>query len=105
MLEDVLSEAVEVYNRYREPMASATLLESSARRFRVRFEGPFCTTCCRDDYVDDLRYELDDLGVPAEATTVEAIERTGLERYEASFTVTQPALATDPEGRDLEDPD
>ena len=87
MFESTLSEAVERYNRYREPMASATLLEASARRFRVRFEGPFCTTCCRDDYVDDLRYELDALGVPAEAITVETLEQTGLERYEATFAV------------------
>lgn len=87
MLETVLSRAIETYNRYREPMASATLLETTDRRFRVRFDGPFCTTCCRDDYVDDLRYELDEFGVPADATTVERIERTGLERYEATFLV------------------
>ncbi|WP_255190587.1 hypothetical protein [Natronobeatus ordinarius] len=87
MLEDTLSRAIDVYNRYREPMVSATLLETAGRRFRVRFAGPFCTTCCRDDYVDDLRYELDEFGVPAEAITVERLEQTGFERYEATFSV------------------
>ncbi len=87
MLEDSLRTAVETYNRYREPMATATLLEYSSRRFRVRFEGPFCTTCCRDDYFDDLRYELEEQGVPLEAVDVESIARTGLERFDVTFVV------------------
>lgn len=87
VLEERLRTAVETYNRYREPMASATVVECSSRRFRVRFEGPFCTTCCRDDYFDDLRYELEEHGVPAASIGVDGIERTGREAFEVTFTV------------------
>ncbi|WIV66836.1 hypothetical protein [Natrialbaceae archaeon AArc-T1-2] len=93
VLEQRLRDAVETYNRYREPMARATVLERSGRRFRVEFEGPFCTTCCRDDYVDDLRYELDEHGVSADAVTIEEVERVGLETYEATMTVAEPAVS------------
>lgn len=86
-----LAEAIEAYNTYRSPMATATLLEQEDDWFRVRFEGPFCTTCCRDDYFEDLIYELHDLGVNIAPITVTAIEHTALETFIVEFAVTHDA--------------
>ena len=92
MLETTLPRAIETYNRYRGSVAQATVLETSSGAFRVRFEGSFCTTCCRDDYFDDLRYELTEHGVPVEAVEIEEIARTGRERFEVTFGVDRSTL-------------
>ncbi|MHC3438792.1 hypothetical protein ACYJ1Y_12010 [Natrialbaceae archaeon A-gly3] len=95
MLETTLPAAIETYNRYRGSVAQATALDVSPAGFRVQFEGSFCTTCCRDDYFDDLRYELAEHGVPVAAVEVEDIERTGRERFEVTFGVDRSKLEGD----------
>ena len=92
VLETTLLAAIETYNRYRGSVAQATVLETLPETFRVRFEGSFCTTCCRDDYFDDLRYELTEHGVPLEAVEIEEIARTGRERFEVIFGVDRSKL-------------
>lgn len=82
-----LPRAVETYNEYRSHVATADLLAVDADGFRVRFEGPFCTTCCRDDYFEDLVYELDALGVDIDPVSVTGIEQTGLETFVVDFAV------------------
>lgn len=89
----VLHDAIETYNEYRSPMATAALAERGGDWFRVRFEGPFCTTCCRDDYFEDLIYELDEPGVDISPVTVTAIEQTGLETFVVDFAVAPDAEA------------
>ena len=95
MLETALPRAIETYNRYRGSVARATVLDTAPETFRVGFEGSFCTTCCRDDYFDDLRYELAEHGVAVEAIEIEGIERTGRERFEVTFGVDRSALEGD----------
>lgn len=90
---EVLHDVIETYNEYRSPMATAELVERGGDWFRVRFMGPFCTTCCRDDYFEDLIYELDEFGVDISPVTVTAIERTGLETFVVDFTVAPEAEA------------
>lgn len=89
-VDETLGEAVRTYNEYRSPMATAELVERESEGFRVRFEGPFCTTCCRDDYFEDLIYELDALGVDIEPIEVTAIEQTGLETFRVDFATRAP---------------
>lgn len=88
VVNEVLNEVIETYNEYRNPMATAELVTRGGSWFRVRFEGPFCTTCCRDDYFEDLIYELDELGVDISPVSVTAIEQTGLETFVVDFAVT-----------------
>lgn len=95
MIDERLRTAVETYNEYRSPMATAIVLNAGDREFRVRFEGPFHRSCCRDDYVDDLRYELDAVGVPADAIDVRLLERTGLDAFVATFAVDDGAVGGD----------
>lgn len=84
---DALATAIETYNEYRSPMATADLVGRDVSGFRVRFEGPFCRTCCRDDYFEDLVYELDELGVDIGPIAVERIEQTGATTFLVDFVV------------------
>lgn len=96
-LGEAFRRAVAAYNAYRSPRATATVDDRRPREWRVRFEGSFHRSCCRDDYFDDLRYELDEQGVPAEAVDVGPIERLDRETFVVTFAVDPRALATSAE--------
>ena len=58
-LKDVVSGAIQVYNKYRSPEAKATLVELKNDEFVVDFEGSFCESCGVRDYIEDLIYEFE----------------------------------------------
>lgn len=62
----MLAKAVEMYNRYRGSEARAKVLRIDGDRVYVKIEGSFCATCGVNDWVDDFRYVLEDLGIEAE---------------------------------------
>ena len=86
----VLTEAIETYNEYRSPMATATLVESSDASFVVRFEGPFCRMCCDYDYFEDLIYELAAFDVDPSRVAVDEITYAGGETYFVTFAASVP---------------
>lgn len=81
----VLTQAIETYNEYRSPMATATLVESTDAYFVVRFEGPFCRMCCDYDYFEDLLYELAAFDVDPSSVAVDEISYAGDETYVVTF--------------------
>lgn len=91
----VCAHAVDTYNEYRSPMATAELLEHSQTRFVVRFTGPFSTTCCRDDYFADLIYELHELGVDTSCIAVDRIDRRGRETFVVTYGISSPSDSLD----------
>lgn len=56
------------YNKYREPEAKAEILSINEEENEVliKIVGSFCRTCGVDDWIDDFRYVLEDLGAKAE---------------------------------------
>jgi len=62
--------AIKRYNRYRGAESKATLLSLRGDTAIVAFEGEFCATCGINDWVEDLRYVIEDLGGQAELVTV-----------------------------------
>ncbi len=62
--------AIRRYNRYRGAESQAKLLKIMGDTVIVAFEGSFCETCGINDWVDDLRYVIEDLGGEAELVTV-----------------------------------
>lgn len=62
-LRRIIEDAVKEYNRYRSPEATAEILEFRAGLLKVRITGSFCETCGINDWVDDLRYVLEDHGL------------------------------------------
>lgn len=83
----MLDDAIREYNSYRSPMATATLVSQTTDRFTVRFTGPFSTTCCRDDYFEDLIYELTEFGVDRSQLTVDTIHHEGLETFVIDYAI------------------
>ncbi len=62
-LEKMVVEAINIYNRYRSPEATAELLEYSDGCIKVVFHGSFCNTCGVRDWVEDFKYVLEDIGI------------------------------------------
>jgi len=60
-LNDLVSRAIEVYNRYRSPEATAKLVEVEKDGFIIEFEGPFCISCGVRDYFEDFICELENV--------------------------------------------
>lgn len=79
-----ISEAIDEYNRYRSPEAIAEIIDYKDNELIVRFTGSFCFTCGINDWIEDLKYVLEDHGVEAEIT--EIIEESETSRV-AKFRV------------------
>ena len=58
-LNDLVSRAIEVYNRYRSPEATAKLVEVEKDGFIIEFEGPFCISCGVRDCFEGFIHELE----------------------------------------------
>ena len=58
-LKDLVLRAIEVYNKYRSPEATAKLVEVEKDGFIIDFEGSFCMSCGVRDYFGDFIYELE----------------------------------------------
>lgn len=81
-----LTDAIRTYNEYRSPMANASLVDSTAETFTVRFEGPFCRMCCDYDYFEDLVYELLAVGVDIHPIEIADITYDGDERFVVQYS-------------------
>ena len=57
-IEEAISKAIDRYNHYRSPEATAKLVKVGNGEFIVDFEGPFCKSCGIYDFFEDLIYEL-----------------------------------------------
>jgi len=60
-LNDLVLRAIEVFNRYRSPEATAKLVGVEKDGFIIEFEGPFCMSCGVNDYFEDFIYELENV--------------------------------------------
>ena len=70
-LRHVLPKAVEIYNRYRGSEAVCRIVSGGDDHAILRFEGHFCLTCGVFDWIEDIVYILEDLGVEAYISRVE----------------------------------
>ena len=71
-IREIVEKAAEMYNKYRAPEAIAEIVEVKADHIIVMLDGSFCRTCGINDWVEDFKYVLEDLGYEAEL--VEIIE-------------------------------
>lgn len=62
--------SVDLYNKYRSPESTASIVSIYGERLVVRFEGSFCHTCGINDWVEDLVYIMRDVGLDAELVEV-----------------------------------
>ncbi len=71
---ELVLRGIEQYNKYRYPEAEARLVKVEGSLIVVEFRGSFRYTCGVIDWIEDLRYELEDLGVK---TRLERVEERG----------------------------
>lgn len=73
-LEKIVGEAIEDYNKYRSPEATAKLVSVDGTSLKIEFTGPYCRTCGFYDYFEDFVYILEDLGIKSQIDEVEETE-------------------------------
>ncbi len=66
----LVERAINLYNRFRAPEAVARLISIHGSRITVKFEGNFCKTCGINDWIEDMKYVLEDLGVEADLVEI-----------------------------------
>ena len=82
-------EAVREYNRYRAPEAVARIVTRRGDVFYVSFDGTYCETCGLYDWIDDLKYVLEEKGVRAEIVKLIEPEGPAGQRRTAAFKVVE----------------
>jgi len=78
--------AIEVYNRYRSPEATAKLLKFEEDGFTLEFEGSFCRSCGVQDYFEDFIYEFKGLSNNIEVE-IREIEQTSPQSFSVQYMV------------------
>lgn len=85
-LNDLVSRAIEVYNRYRSPEATAKLVRMEKDGFIIEFEGPFCLSCGVRDYFEDFIHELEDIS-KSFRVEVKETESAGPQSFRVQYVV------------------
>jgi hypothetical protein len=85
-LGDLVLRAIEVYNRYRSPEATAKLVGVEKDGFIIQFEGPFCQSCGVNDYSEDFICELETVN-RAFRVEVKEIEPAGPQSFRVRYGV------------------
>ena len=96
-LDELISRAIDAYNKYRSPEATAKLVEAKKDGFILEFEGPFCQSCGVNEYFEDFIYELEDINRSLRAE-IKAIEPTGQQSFRVHYI-----LNNDFSGADVEE--
>ena len=77
--------AVETYNRYRSPEATAKLVKFEGKELVVDFGGTFCKGCGAYDYFEDFIYELK--GLVDIQVKISSFEPRGTEGFRVKYTI------------------
>ncbi len=85
-LDELVSKAITVYNKYRSPEATAKLVEAEKDVFIIEFEGPFCKSCGVTEYFEDFIYDLVDISGSLRAE-IKAVEPVGPQSFRVQYVV------------------
>ena len=83
-LNDLILRAIEVYNKYRSPEATAKLVGIKKDGFIIDFKGPFCQSCGVNDYFEDFIHELEDISGDV-CVEVKATEPSGPQSFRVRY--------------------
>jgi len=78
--------AIEVYNMYRSPEATAKLVALEKDGFVIDFEGSFCISCDVRDYFEDFIYELETINKQFRAELAET-KPTGSQNFRVQYRI------------------
>ena len=83
--EKAVAEAIETYNKYRSPEATAKLVEMKGGELIIDFKGSFCGTCGVSEYFEDFIYELK--GLVDVQMEILSFEYRGYEKFRVRYAV------------------
>jgi hypothetical protein len=83
-LKDAVLRAIEVYNMYRSPEATAKLVAVEKDGFVIDFEGEFCNSCGVRDYFEDFICELETISKQFRAELAET-KPTGSQSFRVQY--------------------
>ena len=96
-LDDLVSRAIEVYNRYRSPEATAKLVKAEKDSLILEFWGPFCQSCGVNTYFEDFIYELEGIYRRSLRAEIKEIEPAGPQRFRVHYCIRGDFLGADVE--------
>lgn len=70
----IIEKAIDEYNKYRSPEATARILSIDQKFLEIEFTGSFCHTCGVYDYFDDLKILLENVGIKTKIVEVKEID-------------------------------
>ena len=73
-VENIVRKAIESYNKYRCPETCAELMDMSQNKIVIKFRGYYCMTCGVSDWIEDLKYIMEDLGLETELIEIRDTE-------------------------------
>jgi len=79
--ENAVKLAIDEFNRYRSPEATAVLISFTNDIFVVRFVGPFSSTCGFYDYFEDFKHFLREFGVEAAIKGIEEMDGGSIVKF------------------------
>lgn len=82
MISKVIKKAVEEFNKYRSPEATAKLISVKEKSFGIEFTGTFCKTCGFYDYFDDFRLILEEKGLKTKTGEVKEIDQGAVVEFD-----------------------
>lgn len=83
-LNELVFKAIELYNRYRSPEATAKLVSVEKNVSVIEFKGAFCLSCGVRDFFEDFIYELEELGRNVRAE-INQTKQTGPQSFRVYF--------------------
>jgi hypothetical protein len=89
-LNKLISDSLEIYNKYRSPEAKAKLLSLDNRGFTIEFEGVFCQSCGVKNYFEDYIHELKKLDKKVDVE-IQGYEKIGTQSYKVRYIIKKPS--------------
>lgn len=74
VMKDSVEKAIEEFNKYFSPEATARLASISQEFIKIIFTGSFCYTCGFYEYFEDFKFLLKDLGLNARVCWVDELQ-------------------------------
>ena len=80
-----IEEAVEAYNRFRSPEATASIVRMEGSELVIDFQGSFCATCGVYDWLDDFIFEIQN--IEFFDLKINRIVHLGLDKIRVQYTL------------------
>ncbi len=76
-----ISLAIDEYNKYHSPEATAKFIRLNKSSAVVKFTGPFCRSCGASDWIDDFKIELEKKRIKVDISNIKEKDDSYLVKF------------------------